>query len=439
MSRLPGLLYGRLKDLGPLTRGPLARALEALNGEGEETRLIGGAVRDLALGEEALDFDLATTAPPDEVTRRAKAAGFKVAPTGLAHGTVTVIVDGRPIEVTTLREDVETDGRHAKVTFGRDFSADARRRDFTINALSLGPDGQVHDSLGGLDDLASGRVRFIGDAEARIREDYLRILRFFRFSARFGDGAVDREGLEATIRGRSGMARLSRERVRAEVLKLIVVPHAGEVVVTMGECGFLEPLFGGLAYPARLKRVIAIEGARGAGADAMLRLASLAVAVSEDADRLRERLRLTNAEWRRLASAASTLTGLHGIEAPPAVSDLRRLLFTAKRGAARDALALAQAELDAGPDDPAFVEADRFLADNPEPRLPLGGADLAARGVAGGPRVGEILAAFRDLWIEAGFPAGKDVVDRLLKAVMEARTDSVVTARSQRAPGRTPV
>ena len=165
MSALPGLVNGRLKDLGPLTQGPLARALAALNGEGEETRLIGGAVRDLALGEAALDFDLATTAPPDEVMRRARAAGFKVAPTGLAHGTVTVIVDGRPIEITTLREDVETDGRHAKVAFGRDFSADARRRDFTINALSLGPDGQVHDSLGGLDDLASGRVRFIGDAE----------------------------------------------------------------------------------------------------------------------------------------------------------------------------------------------------------------------------------------------------------------------------------
>jgi poly(A) polymerase len=418
MSALPGLVNGRLKNIGPLTQGPLARALETLNGKGEETRLIGGAVRDLALGEAALDFDLATTAPPEEVMRRAKAAGFKVAPTGLAHGTVTVIVDGRPIEVTTLREDVETDGRHAKVAFGRDFSADARRRDFTINALSLGPDGHVHDSLGGLDDLASGRVRFIGDAEARIREDYLRILRFFRFSARFGHGAVDREGLEAAIRGRGGMARLSRERVRAEVLKLIVAPHAGDVVRIMGECGFLEPLFGGLAYPSRLKRLIAIEAARGAGADAMLRLASLAVGIPEDADRLRERLRLTNSEWCRLASAASTLTGLHGIEAPPLAEDLRRLLFAAKRRAARDALALAEAESGAGPDAPAFAEADRFLAETPEPRLPVGGADLAVRGVSGGPRVGEILAAFGDLWLDAGFPAERDAIDRLLDEAM---------------------
>ena len=183
MSALPGLKDGKLKDPTALQHGPLARALEALNGAGEETRLVGGAVRDLALGEPAVDFDLTTTATTEEVIRRARAAGFKVALTGVEHGTVTVIVDGQPIETTTLREDVETDGRWAKVAFGRDFAADARRRDFTINALSLGPDGTVHDTVRGLDDLAAGRVRFVGDADLRIREDYLRILRFFRFSA----------------------------------------------------------------------------------------------------------------------------------------------------------------------------------------------------------------------------------------------------------------
>ena len=151
-------------------------------------------MRDLALGEKPGDFDLATTALPAVVMKRARAAGFGVAPTGLAHGTVTVIVEGRPIEVTTLRHDVETDGRHAKVAFGRDFAADALRRDFTINALSLGRDGTVHDYAGGLADLADRRVRFIGDARQRIREDYLRILRFFRFSARYGQGALDPEG-----------------------------------------------------------------------------------------------------------------------------------------------------------------------------------------------------------------------------------------------------
>ncbi len=250
---------GKLKDLAPLRRGPLARALEALNGGGEETRLVGGAVRDLALGEPAFDFDLATTASTDEVIRRAQTAGFKVALTGVAHGTVTVVVDGRPIETTTLREDVETDGRRAKVAFGRDFAADAERRDFTINALSLGPDGTVHDTVGGLDDLAAGRVRFIGDADRRIREDYLRILRFFRFSARFAESGLDQEGLTAAIRARDGLARLSRERVRAELLKLLVARRAGEVVQAMGECGFLEPILGGLDYPRRLGRLIAID------------------------------------------------------------------------------------------------------------------------------------------------------------------------------------
>ena len=244
MSRLPGLQDGRLRDLRILKRGPLARALQALNGDGEETRLVGGAVRDLILGMTVEDFDLASTARPDEVIRRAGAAGFKVATTGLSHGTVTLIMDGQPIETTTLREDVETDGRHAKVAFGRDFSADARRRDFTINALSLSADGRVHDPVGGLDDLAAGRVRFIGEADVRIREDYLRILRFFRFSARFGEGAVDAVGLSAAIRNRFAIANLSRERVRAEILKLIIAPHADAVVRTMGESGILQQALG---------------------------------------------------------------------------------------------------------------------------------------------------------------------------------------------------
>jgi poly(A) polymerase len=419
MSDLPGLEEGKLKDLAPLRRGPLARALASLNGAGEETRLIGGAVRDLALGGDAVDYDLATTAIPDEVVRRAKAAGFKVALTGLAHGTVTLIIDGRPIEVTTLRQDVETDGRHAKVAFGRDFVGDARRRDFTFNALSLDRHGRIHDALGGLDDLAAGRVRFIGDPDARIREDYLRILRFFRFSARFGDGAIDREGLCAAIRGRAGMARLSRERVRAEVLKLLVAPHAAEVVRTMGETGFLEPLFGGAAYPGRLARLIAIERARAVESDAILRLAALAVVIPEDADRLRDRLRLANAEHQRLAAAASALTGLHGIETPPPSRALRALLYAAKRRAARDTLRLAQADSRASPDDPDFAEADRFLAETPEPELPVGGADVTALGVPAGPQVGEILRAFEADWIEAGFPADPEAVDRLLKRAIE--------------------
>ncbi len=420
MTVLPGLEGGRLRDLTQLNQGPLARVLEALNGAGEETRLVGGAVRDLALGSPVLDLDLATTAAPDEVIRRAQTAGFKVALTGVAHGTVTVIVEGRPIEATTLRQDVETDGRRAKVAFGRDFSADARRRDFTINALSLGADGTVHDYVGGLEDLAAGRVRFIGDADERIREDYLRTLRFFRLSARYARGALDAEGLSAAIRARAGLARLSRERVRAELMKLLAAPRAGDVVQTMGECGFLEPILGGLAYPGRLGRLIAIETARGRQGDAVLRLAALGAAIPEDAERLRDRLRLANAEYDRTASAAAVLVGLHGISAPPSRNDLRVLLFSAGREAARDALALAEAESGSSSADAAFAGADRFLAEAPEPKLPFSGADLIARGVAAGPPVGRALRALEALWVRAGFPTEPETLSRFVEEAVES-------------------
>ena len=417
---LPGLADGKLKELTPLRQGPLALALGALNGGGEETRLVGGAVRDLALGEPAVDFDLTTTATTDEVIRRARKAGFKVALTGVAHGTVTIIVEGRPLETTTLREDVETDGRWAKVAFGRDFAADARRRDFTINALSLSADGTVHDHVGGVADLGAGRVRFIGDAEARIREEYLRILRFFRFSARYAANGLDPDGLSAAIRLRDGLGRLSRERVRAELMKLLVAPRAGEVVRTMGESGFLEPVLGGVGYTKRLGRLIAIEAERGVNGDALLRLAALAVAVPEDADRLRERLRLANAESDRLRAAAAALIGLHGTIAPPSFHGLRTLLFASGRQGARDALALAEAESEAPPSDEAFAAADRFLAGTPEPRLPISGADLIARGVAAGRPVGRALRAFQALWIRAGFPKEPETLARLLEEAASA-------------------
>ena len=313
-----------------LREGALARVLAALDGNGEETRLAGGAVRDLALGLTPGDFDLATTALPEIVIARARAAGLHFAPTGIAHGTVTVIADGRPFEVTTLREDVETDGRHAVVKFGRDFRADALRRDFTINALSLDAEGRVHDYCGGLADLQARRVRFIGDARQRIREDYLRILRFFRFSARFGEGALDAEGLAAAIAEREGLSILSRERVRAELLKLLVAPRAGEVVTTLCEAALLAPLLGGVENPARLRGLIALEAARGEPADALLRLAALSVVIVEDADRLREKLRLSNAEHERLAALAGALEALHGQSAPPALGELRALAVRAR-------------------------------------------------------------------------------------------------------------
>ncbi len=237
-------------DQGGLTalldRPGVRRAFAALDEPGAETRLIGGCVRDALLGIAAADIDLATTLLPEAVLARARAAGLKAVPTGIEHGTITLITGDGPIEVTTLREDVETDGRHAVVRFGSDFAQDAERRDFTVNALSLGRDGQLHDTTGGLADLRSGRVRFIGDPATRIREDALRILRFFRFHARFGGGPPDAAALAACVAARDSLGRLSRERIRDEFLKLLAASGGPEMVTILSGTGLLARITGGV-------------------------------------------------------------------------------------------------------------------------------------------------------------------------------------------------
>src|SRR3984893_4657841 len=238
-----------------LKSGPTARVLELLNGDGEEARVVGGAVRNALLKIPLGDIDIATTALPDEVVRRAKAAGIKTVPTGIDHGTVTLVVEAQPFEVTTLREDTETFGRKAKVAFGRNWVRDAERRDFTINGLSVDADGVVHDHVGGLEDIAARRVRFIGDPAIRIAEDYLRILRFFRIHASYGQGAFDREALVACIKGRAGLTNLSAERIQAERMKLLVAPGASPSLQAMGDAGLLLILFGGVTYHASLDRM----------------------------------------------------------------------------------------------------------------------------------------------------------------------------------------
>src|SRR3954464_15207554 len=223
---MPANFGSGVLDAPWLTSGPAGRVLALLNGNGEEARVIGGAVRNALLKIPVADIDIATTALPDEVIRRAEAAGIKSVPTGIDHGTVTLVVNRQPFEVTTLREDTETFGRKAKVAFGRDWVGDAQRRDFTINGLSVDAEGVVHDHVGGLDDIAAKRVRFIGDPNQRIAEDYLRILRFFRIHAAFGAGEPDRAGYLACIRARAGIASLSAERVRMEMLKLMIADGA---------------------------------------------------------------------------------------------------------------------------------------------------------------------------------------------------------------------
>ena len=293
-----------LKDAPWLKRPETARVFAALAAPGVETRAVGGAVRDSLLGLPVKEVDLATTALPQQVMALAVKAGLKAVPTGIEHGTVTVIADGVPFEVTTLRRDVETFGRHATVAFTDDWQEDARRRDFTLNALYAASDGTLFDPLGGYDDVLAGRVRFIGDAEARIKEDYLRILRFFRFNAYYGKGPFDRQGLRACVTLRGGMAQLSAERVAGEVRRILVAPQAMRAVEALFDYGLLAAILGGVPRLGRFGRLVAIEEALRREPDAMTRLAALAVFVSEDAGRLAARLHLSNAEQAVLALGA---------------------------------------------------------------------------------------------------------------------------------------
>src|SRR3982075_1360976 len=302
-----------LDDAPWLKSGPTARVLQLLDGNGEEARVVGGAVRNALLKIPTGDIDIATTALPAEVIRRAKAAGIKSVPAGIDHGTVTLVVDAQPFEVTTLREDTETFGRKAKVAFGRDWVADAERRDFTINGLSVDAEGVVPDHVGGLEDIAAKRVRFIGDPNQRIAEDYLRILRFFRIHAAYGAGEPDRAGYLACISARAGLATLSAERVRMEMLKLMVAEGAAGSVAAMSDGGLLLPIFGGVAYTGPFKAMISAERLLGLKADAVRRLGALAVAVTEDARRVATRLRLTNAETKALDSMGHRWWRLAGL------------------------------------------------------------------------------------------------------------------------------
>jgi poly(A) polymerase len=389
-----------IPDAPWLASGPLSRLMLALNSGGEEARVVGGAVRNALLGEPIGDIDIATTALPDEVLRRAEAAGFKAVPTGIAHGTITVVIESKPFEVTTLRQDVETFGRHATVAFGRDWAVDAQRRDFTMNALSAGADGRVHDPVGGLPDLRARHVRFIGDPSRRIEEDYLRILRFFRFHAAYGRGELDREGLLACIRGREGLDRLSRERVRAELVKLLVAPGVVATLTAMNDSGLLTRVLASVAHLAHLERLVAIEQALALPPAAMRRLGVMAVTVVEDAERLRERLRLTNAEFDRLVSIADDWWR----GPPPIQNRARAMLYEAGPENFTDHALVGWARSHAAVNDPAWSAYATLPQRWSVPVFPLRAADFMARGVAKGPALGAALATAEHAWIVAGFP-----------------------------------
>jgi poly(A) polymerase len=404
----------RLADDAWLRAPPVQRVLDLLDGGGEEARVVGGAARNALIGMPLSDVDIATTALPAEVMRRAGAAGIKAVPTGIEHGTVTLVVEGIPFEVTTLREDVETFGRKANVAFGRDWKVDAERRDFTINALSITPDGIVHDYVGGLDDLAQRRVRFIGDPARRIAEDYLRILRFFRFQASYSNGVPDRDGLHACIIARDGLASLSRERVCGELMKLLVAPYAVETLTVMTEAGFAERVLGGVPRLASFANIVEIEAAMALTPSPVRRLGALGVFIAEDAERLRERLRLSNAEYQRLEAMADRWWQ---VSASAGEAAARALLYRSGPVHFVDRVLLAWSRSDAGADDPSW----RTFAALPErweaPQFPLRAADLMSRGLARGPSLGAALAAAEEAWIAAGFPCDAEALAKIADRV----------------------
>jgi len=415
-DRPPNLArHGFLQD--PL----LKRVLAALAAGGGEARVAGGAVRNALLGEPLNDddvIDIATTERPERVITLAERAGFAIHPTGLAHGTVTIVAGGdgrvRPFEVTTLRRDVETDGRHATVAFTDDWRADAARRDFTINALYCDAKGNVHDPLGAYGDLLDRKVRFVGDPHERIREDYLRILRFFRFHARYGRGRLDREGLAAAAELKALARELSGERIVAELKKLLLAPGVAPVVRAMARRSILAAVLPGPFDVKALDRMVGIDEAEGEAPDPMLRLAALTRA---SPDKLKDALRLSNAEWKRLVAldAAPAVT--------PALSDRERRIALYRLGSTgfRDTVRLRWALSGAPADSADWSGLLRLAAQWAIPHFPVTGADLLARGFTPGPAIGETLRALEEWWCahdftpdkaaileEVAAPAGKD-------------------------------
>jgi len=388
---------------------PLQALFKALNRDGGEARVVGGAVRNTLLGSKVSDVDLATTHLPQETVRLAKEAGFKPVPTGIEHGTITVVVQGHPFEVTTLRQDVETDGRHAKVAFGTDWKADAERRDFTINALYMTADGTIIDDVGGLADIESRTLRFIGDAEQRIREDYLRILRFFRFFAWYGSGRPEADGLRASARLKDGLAQLSAERVWAELKKLLSAPDPSRALLWMRQGGVLN-----LILPESEKwgidaihGLVRTEADLGWQADPLLRLASIVPPDSVRMEEMGKRLKMSNAERARLEAWARA----DAVKPELSEQALKKTIYRGSKQALLDRirLAYAAARADAAGSDDAMIRAGGFarLLDAAErydaPVFPVTGSDLLALGIEKGPGLGEVLRSLETFWIDSGF------------------------------------
>lgn len=331
---------------------------------------------------------------------------------------VTIIIDSQPFEVTTLRTDIETDGRYAKVTFGNSFEEDAKRRDFTINALSLSQSGVIYDYVNGLIDLKAGRVRFIGDPETRIKEDFLRILRFFRFSASHGVGDLDPEGLKQCILAKENLLRLSLERIHNELFKLMLAERAPEILAILSHHGFAKILLGE-SFPSRVKRLHAFEKLINKQPFPLLMLAAFAVINDADVIRLRERLRLSNDEFNRLRAATKIYGRLKESSKAPDRTKLKELLFLFGLPACQDGLRLAISDTSLETDDSTWIEALEFLAYAPTPIFPIKSAELITRGIEPGHKLGKALKILQNAWIQAEFPQDPSILENLTLQAIE--------------------
>lgn len=400
-----------------LTAGPVQAIFSALAGDDEEVRIVGGAVRNALIDAPVTDIDFATTATPEIVKARAEAAGFKVVPTGADHGTLTIVADGRGYEVTTLREDVETDGRRAVVRFGRDWLADAGRRDFTVNALYVDAAGSLFDPLDGYDDLVAGRIRFIGPPERRIDEDRLRILRFFRFHAQYGKGALDAAGLAASIRARDGLRALSVERIGREMRLLVAAGGAVATLITMQDSGLLPIVLGGVGYVMALQRLEAFETVNDVAPNVPLRLAALGCRIEEDVLRIVGRMRLSNAERDRMLAAVRAAGSLRY---KPDARAARRMLYSLGREAYGDGVALGFCWSGDSADDGVW----RDLQDLPQrwqaPSFPLSGRDIVGRSKLQGRAVGALLEELESWWIKGDFAADEAILRHRLQQMLVA-------------------
>lgn len=372
-------------------------------------RFVGGCVRDLLLGRAVTDIDIATTLPPADVVRRLEAAGIRAVPTGFDHGTVTAVTPHRHFEITTLRIDVRTDGRRAEVAFTEDWAADAARRDFTVNALYCERDGAVYDPVGGLADLWARRIRFVGDPDQRLVEDVLRLLRFFRFFAQFGEPPLDAAGLAACRAAAPRLASLAGERIANELRKLLAAADPATTLVTMSANGILAPILPETKAIDRLAALVTIEGVV-ATADPLRRLAAMVEADCDAAAAIAHRLHLSNAERDRLVALCG---GMAPVDPEAAAAVQRIALYRHGAELWRDRVLIDWAdEVARGiPQDRRRSDVWRAVWDLPErdppQAFPLRGRDVLDIGVPPGPRVGELLAAVEAWWIEGDFAAGR--------------------------------